>query len=320
MWLNYFQNKWKDLQRTCCSKNSEIQVSVNKARKLKRLWFGTVAQKTHPGPQERRSSSKGQRPPPAFAYRHQQGWLTRGPAVRGNWHTPTRFLRDTQVSAASGALKQEESGEKSQRDSHPHPFLPYLVMVLTVRTVQIRAWDSPFPSEIHLPFLPAPTRFACLPPRPTPPLQDNLSSDRISFILVISFYGPASPSRCKTRNVHSKQPEMVCIPYASVCGYQVLCLFINIKMSETWKGNALVLMKSHGAGIWGLSALAFVKLQKSKHVPFPPISEMLHSLKPQWQFWQKSSMFEMMVGNRSGSHRHRGTGPGGLRPRSPSKH
>ena len=42
-----------------------------------------------------------------------------------------------------------------------------------------------------------------------------------------------------------------------------------------------MLVKSHGAGIWGLSALAFVKLQKSKHVQFPPISEMLHSLKPQ---------------------------------------
>ena len=36
-------------------------------------------------------------------------------------------------------------------------------------------------------------------------------------------------------------------------------------------------MQSHSAGIWGLSALAFVKLQKSKHVQFPCISKKLHS-------------------------------------------
>lgn len=45
------------------------------------------------------------------------------------------------------------------------------------------------------------TGFGCFPPHNTP--QDNLSSDRISFVLVISFYGPASPSRCKTRNINS---------------------------------------------------------------------------------------------------------------------
>lgn len=179
-------------------------------------------------------SSKGQRLPPAFTYRHQQGWLTpwshsqvswthtrpfppERPGERGPWGPQTGRVHREVPEGRSPPSFSSLLGHGPNCQNRPNTGLRL----------------SPFLSESHLPFLPAPTRFACFPPRPTPPLQDSLSSDRISFILVISLYGPASPSRCKTRNVHSKPPEMICIPYASVCGYQFLCLFINIEMSET---------------------------------------------------------------------------------------
>ena len=175
-----------------------------------------MAPKTCPEPQERvSSSSEGQRQPPAFACRHQQGWLTPWPRS-----PPTRFLRSPQVSEARGG-QNRKSAARNSRGAGTLSFSPLLGHSPNRQSrpdAGLRL--SPFLSETHLPFPPAPTRFAHFPPRPTSPLQDNLSSDGISFILVISFYGPASPSRCKTRNVRSKQPALVCIPYASVCGYQ----------------------------------------------------------------------------------------------------
>lgn len=124
--------------------------------------------KTHPGPQERMWSSKGQREAaPAFAYRHQQGWLTVVPQWVSWTHT-RRFLPDAQVTRPMGA-----SDRKSPRSPRgtvtPILFLPYLVTVLTVWTVQIQAQElSPFLSESHLPFY-SPHQ-VCLLPSPAPPL------------------------------------------------------------------------------------------------------------------------------------------------------
>lgn len=174
------------------------------------------------------------------------------PQVRTNrTQTQTCFLLGTQVSKANewiqtGRFQLGIPGRKN----HLLPFLPYLIIVLIVTTVQVQSRAEQEPEIVFFSYLK--TTFLSyqlsqgLPPPPSA-RQGNLSSDRISFFIVISFYGPASPSRCKIRNVNSKESKMICKSYAGTSRHQLLCVLTNIKLQGFRKINVF-LTRSHDNG------------------------------------------------------------------------
>lgn len=96
-------------------------------------------------------------------------------------------------------------------------------------------------------------------------------------------------------------------------------------MTEAGKINAFLVVKSHGAAvIFQLSALAFVKVQKSRHVHFHCSPKKLQSLKQNDNLGRDHSCFKrrlvkggvssatFLAGNGSVSQHHRRIGLPGM--------